>query len=95
MRGHMPSPAFHQKMPAPDTRNKKESLVNGMKDHVHAIEYSGTPQEVHVAMRMDAYDWYKTNLMRPGPRFQKDVLWFMATHPRATRDWTIYVAERI
>jgi len=23
----MPSPAFHQKMPAPDTRNKKESLV--------------------------------------------------------------------
>jgi len=72
-----------------------QKLKNGMRDHVWAKEYTGQPQEVHVNMRTDAFDWYIENNLRPGPRFQKDVLWFMATHPKASRAWKLYASERI
>lgn len=72
-----------------------QELKCGLMEHVSSRTFSGSPEQVHQAIKEAAWDYYKATARRPGPRFQKDVLYAMGMHPQATRAWELYVMDRI
>ena len=72
-----------------------EELKCGMPNHIFSLSYSAIPADAFNAMRLDALEYYDSQDKRPGPRFQKDVLWAMYKHPSVTDAWKFFVSERI
>lgn len=72
-----------------------DELKNGMPDHLNGLSFSGDPAQVYSEMRWKALEYYAESDRRPGPRFQKDVLWVMYKHPGTCDGWKRFVADRI
>jgi len=72
-----------------------EELKNGLGDYLQDQRYPEDPARALTQMRLDALKYYDDGGRRPGPRFQKDVLWIMYKHPQSNETWKLFVSERI
>lgn len=72
-----------------------DELKHGLGDHLATFDYPADPQQALTKMRLDALEYYDGQDKRPGPRFQKDVLWIMYKHKQSSPAWKLFVSERI
>ena len=73
----------------------REVVKNGLRDTLFKLQVSGSPEGVHLALRRAGTRYFSDEGRRPGPRYQKDILWIMHEHPAGCDEWKDYVADRI
>ncbi len=72
-----------------------QKLKKGMKNHVHAIVYEGTPGDIFNKLARDAYDYLRENAICCRPQFKSDVINAMRDHPNALPSWHDFLVEKL
>jgi len=94
-------PEYSQGFSAEDLQELKEKsddhvheLKHGAKEHCHKRKYSGTPEDVHIAIHSDSFDYNRETGRALRPQFGMDTINIMMHHPDATPAWIAYLKRK-
>ena len=65
-------------------------MKNGMKEHIHAIQYHGAPADVLIKLAHDCGFYLRVEKVNSRPQFVTDVYNIMMSHPQATDEWATF-----
>lgn len=71
-----------------------EKMKNGMKEHIHGIQYHGAPADILIKLAHDCGIYLRVEKVNSRPQFVTDVYNIMMSHPQATDEWATFIVDR-